>query len=227
MLTKKNILNLIIIPIITIAVSILLGIFLNNSVWGIISLSAGFLNAYYMAIGKWYNYIFGIIFSVTYSANCYFAGLFGFVIFTIIVYTPMQIYGLINWKKNKQNDEVLMKSLNIKKASLLCGLIVLGSAGLGFLLALIPGQNLSFLDSTSQLTNIAGLFLMMIRYRESWYIWLIQNSIDLTIWIINLINGVKDSLMVLIVSVMYLIMNVIGVISWIKIERKQKQILQN
>jgi len=218
---KKNLLNLVIIPIITILVSTVVGILFKNSVWSIISLVAGFLNAYYSAIGKWYNYIYGIIFSFTYSLNCYFAGLFGFAIFTILIYTPMQLYGLINWRKNKQNSEVKMRSLNLKKATLLCIIIITLSLGVGFLLSLIPEQRLSFLDATSQLTNVAGVFLLMIRYRESWYIWLFQNIIDLTIWIINFANNIKDSQMLLITCIMYLIMNIIGVIYWIRIERQQ------
>ena len=53
-------------------------------------------------------------------------------------------------------------------------------------------------------------------------LWLLNNTIDLVIWIINIVKGTVNAEMTLIMSVMYLVMNVIGLICWIKIERKQK-----
>lgn len=46
--------------------------------------------------------------------------------------------------------------------------------------------------------------------------------VDLTIWIINTIGNTPNAVMSLITSIMYLVMNVIGVIAWIKLERQQK-----
>ena len=119
-----------------------------------------------------------------------------------------------------------MKSLNFKKATLLCLSVGALSVGVGFLLSLIPAQNFSFLDSTSQMLNLAGVLLLVMRYRESWYVWLANNIIDLTIWILSFINNAKDSLMMLVVSIMYLIMNIIGLVMWVIIERKQKALLK-
>lgn len=66
---KKNF-QLFIMPAITIIVSIVLGVISGDYFWGIITLIFGFLNAYYMAIGKWYNYIFGLLFSLSYAFVC-------------------------------------------------------------------------------------------------------------------------------------------------------------
>ena len=219
----KKIFLQIIFPLICIAISIILGVVFGDYIIGTITLASGFLNAYYMAIGKWYNYIFGIIFSVVYAIGCYFNGLFGFVIFTIVVYTPLQIYGLINWIKHKEQSEVKVRSLTIANSLLMTFLMLAGSVGLGFLLSLIPGQNLAFLDSTSQIINLCGVVLGTIRFRESWYIWLANNIIDLVIWIINTINRAPYSEMMLITSIMYLVMNVWGIAKWIMLEKHQKE----
>ena len=221
-LTRKQIINYVNIPIITICASIIIGIFFNDVLLGSTTLIFGFLNAYYMAIGKPSNYIFGILFSITYALECYNNGLFGFVIFTILVYTPIQIYGLINWIRHKSNDAIIMKSLKIWHAIVLTLLLAGASFGLGFLLSLIPGQNLAFLDSSSQILNLCGLILIALRFREAWYIWLFNNIIDLIIWIMRLCVGAVNAPMAFIVSIMYFIMNVIGIVLWIKIELKQK-----
>lgn len=219
----KKIFKLFIIPIITTIFSIILGVISGDYFWGIITLIFGFLNAYYMAIGKWYNYIFGLLFSLSYAFVCGKNGLFGWVIFTFIFYLPSQISGMISWFKNKQDDVVEMRSLNLKKSIIVCGSILGGSLLFGYLLHLIPSQQLSFLDGTTQIVNACGIILSLFRFREAWYIWLINNVLDLSIWVINAINSNSDSYMMLITSVMYLVMNVIGVISWIKIEKEQKR----
>lgn len=206
----------------TVIVSFGLGIIFDDYIWGSLTLIFGFLNAYYMAIGKWQNYIYGILFTLTYAYICTVNGLYGWLIFSLLFYVPIQIYGIINWFKNSTGTQVKMKSFNLKNSLIICFSILLFSALLGFLLSLIPSQNLAFLDSTSQIINACGIVLESIRFRECWYIWLANNIIDLCIWIINAVNNTVNSQMALIVSIMYLVMNIIGLISWIKIEKLQK-----
>lgn len=116
-----------------------------------------------------------------------------------------------------------MKSLKAKQAILMCGAIIVFSLAVGLGLSLIPSQNLPFLDSCSQLINVAGVLLCSLRFRECWYIWLANNVIDLSIWIINLCSLSPGSLLMLITAIMYLIMNVVGLINWIKTENKQME----
>ena len=222
-MTKKNIINYVLVPIICACISLILGMIFDDVFIGTSMLFVGLLNAYYMAIGKWTNYIFGILFSIIYAFVCYSNGLYGFLIFTILVYTPIQIIGLINWIKNKQDNTVLTKSLSFLSGMGLTVLVIVCSFLLGFLLTLIPGQNLAFLDSSSQIINLCGVFLMSIRHREAWYVWLMNNTVDLIIWIINISNNSTYSQMAFIVSVMYFVMNIISLILWIKIEKKQKE----
>ena len=211
-----------IIIVATLIISLLLGVVFDDYIWGALTLAFGFLNAYYMAIGRWENYIYGILFTLTYAYICTINGLYGWLIFTIIFYLPVQIFGIVNWFKNKTEDSVEMKSFNLKNSIIICSSIFVGSAILGFLLSLIPSQNLAFLDSTSQIINVSGVVLVSIRFKECWYVWLANNFIDTTIWIVNTINGTANAEMTLITSIMYLIMNVVGLVCWIKTERKQK-----
>ena len=221
-INKRSLLREILINIITIAISITLGILFDDYIWGSLTLIFGFLNSYYMAIGKWGNYIFGILFTLTYTYICTINGMYGWLIFSLIFYLPVQIYGIVNWFKNKQDEQVVMKSFTWKNSMIICGIILAGSAFLGFLLSLIPTQNLAFLDSTSQIINICGVVLVSIRFRECWYVWLANNIIDLIIWIVNIIKHTPNAEMALITSIMYFVMNIIGLICWIVIERKQK-----
>ena len=115
-----------------------------------------------------------------------------------------------------------MRSLNFKKSVFVCGCLIVLSLIFGYLLSCIPSQQLSFLDGTTQMVNVFGIVLSLFRFREAWYIWLINNILDLSIWIINAINGNHSAYMMLVTSIMYLIMNIIGIVLWIRIEKKQK-----
>ena len=222
-MSKKLFLREFLVVFFTLAISILLGIVFDDYIWGSLTLIFGFLNSYYMAIGKWQNYIFGILFTITYTYICAINGLYGWLIFSLIFYLPVQIYGIVNWFKNKEDEQVQMKSFTWKNSLIICSLVILGSTLLGFLLSLIPNQNLAFLDSTSQIINICGVVLVAIRFRECWYVWLANNIIDLSIWIVNIIKHTPNSEMALITSIMYLVMNIIGVICWVVIEKRQKK----
>lgn len=62
---------------------------------------------------------------------------------------------------------------------------IIGSLILSYLLTLIPGQRIAFMDASSNIINLCGVVLMILRFKESWWIWLINNIIDLGIWIIT------------------------------------------
>lgn len=123
----KNTFKNLLFPILITMLSAILGIVCGDILWGTLSLIFGFLNAYFMAIGKWYNYIFGFLFAIVYAYICTINGLFGLLIFTIIFYLPLQVIGLINWFRNKEDAEVKMRSLNLKTATILCVSIIAGS----------------------------------------------------------------------------------------------------
>ena len=91
---------------------------------------------------------------------------------------------------------------------------------MGYLLTLIPSQRLAFMDASSNCINLCGVILMILRFKEAWWIWLINNIIDLIIWIITTVSGGNGAIMMLLVSIGYLLINIYGVIKW-SIEAKK------
>ena len=55
---------------------------------------------------------------------------------------------------------------------------------------------------------------MILRFKESWWLWLINNAIDLGICILTFINKGECSTMMLLVSIGYLFINIYGIIKW-------------
>ena len=86
---------------------------------------------------------------------------------------------------------------------------------------MIPNQQLAFLDASSNIINLCGIILMNLRFKECWAVWLFNNSIDLSIWIISFVKGSPNSTMMLLVSIGYLLINVYGLIKWIKMAKNR------
>ena len=90
------------------------------------------------------------------------------------------------------------------------------------LLNLIPNQRLALMDAASNCINLCGVVLMILRFKEAWWLWFINNIIDLSIWIITTLNNGTGSVMMLLVSIGYLLINIYGMIKWHIDARKSK-----
>ena len=197
--------------------SLICGIMTKDYFLGTLILICGLLNAYYASLGKIYNYIFGALYSLLSAYVCYIDGLYGIAVLSILVYFPSQIQGFFSWNKKKnKNNEVEIRGFTLKNSIVITASCIIGSIVLGFLLSQIPNQQLAFLDSSSNIMQVCGIVLMNLRFKECWVIGLFNNTIDLFIWIINVINGSANSIMMLLVSTGYLLINIYGLIIWIK-----------
>jgi len=213
---KKDIFYTIIILIF----SIICGILSKDYFIGTVILACGLLNSYYASNGKIINYLFGAIYALFVAYVSFINGLYGLAVLSVLVYFPSQIQGYLSWKKYMNDDEVNVRGFTLKLSILIVLICIAGSFGFGYLLSLIPSQNLAFLDSSSNIINLCAVVLMNLRYKEAWMIWLFNNTIDLAIWIINAVKGTPNSIMMLLVSIGFLLINFYGLYKWIKSEKK-------
>ena len=210
-MSKKNI----IITIICIVISIISGIITNDILVGGLILASGLLCAYFASEGKRVNYILGLINYLLMGYVSFKNNLFGIFFFYIFIFSPLQIHGFISWKKNlNQYNNVKVREFTLKNSIIITLSCIIGSLVLGYVLTLIPGQRLAFMDAASNCINLCGVVLMILRFKESWWLWLINNLIDLIIWIITFVNKGEGSAMMLLVSIGYLLINIYGVIKW-------------
>jgi nicotinamide mononucleotide transporter PnuC len=194
----------------------------NNDVLGFIILTLGILNGWYAGLGKWYNYLFGAGFMLLNSYVSFKAHLYGIAFLSLFLYLPLQLHGLFDWhsKKNK-NDSVKIRSFTTTVSILITICCIAGSVALGLILKRLPNQELAFLDGASNAMNICAIILMNLRFRECWWVQLGNNVIDLTIWIINFALGIPNSLMMLIVSICYFVLNIVGLFKWERVKNKK------
>ena len=127
---------------------------------------------------------------------------------------PINIKGYFEWNKNSNKNIVQNRSLGFKKGIVTIILSISMSIFIAYLLQLIPGERLTYLDAFTNVISFMAGILLMLRYNESWILYLINNILDLTLWSINFNSGVFDSLMVLLMSVMYLAINIYALFKW-------------
>lgn len=189
-------------------------------------LFCGLLSAYFASIGKRFNYIFGLIGYLLMGYVAFRNHLYGTGSFYVFVCAPLQIHGFVSWGRNLKNKNVETRRFNIKTSVFVITICTISSAVVGFLLSLIPSQQLSFLDAASNCVNLCGIILMNLRYMEAWWLWLVNNVLDLMIWTCVLIFGSgENAVMMFITCVMYLVVNIYGIYKWMrnsKVERKIK-----
>jgi nicotinamide mononucleotide transporter len=211
----------IIITCICIIISLISGIISNDIIVGGTILLTGLLCAYFASEGKRINYILGLINYLLMGYVSLKNNLYGIVFFYIFIFSPLQVKGFVTWNKNLDDENnVRVREFTLKNSIIITLSCIVGSLLLGYLLTLIPSQRLAFMDASSNCINLCGVILMILRFKESWWLWLINNVIDLSIWVITFVNKGEGSAMMLLVSIGYLLINIYGIIKW-NIEAKK------
>ena len=165
----------IIITLICIAMSVLSEIITQDLLVGGTILATGLLCAYFASEGKRINYILGLINYLLMGYVAFKNNLFGIFFFYIFVFSPLQVHGYLSWKKNLDNEkDVKVREFNLKNSIIITLSCIIGSFVLGYLLSLVPGQRLAFMDASSNCINLCGVVLMILRFKESWWLWLIN-----------------------------------------------------
>ncbi len=204
----------IIVPALVYFISIIIGFLSQNTIIGIIVLITGILNSYYASIGSKINFPLGIINNLALSYIAFKNNNYGLVIFNILLFMPINIKGYFEWNKNSNKNIVQNRSLGFKKGIVTIILSISMGIFIAYLLQLIPKEQLSYLDAFTNVISFMAGILLMLRYNESWILYLINNILDLTLWSINFNRGGFDSLMVLLMSVMYLAINIYALFKW-------------
>lgn len=212
-----------IVTAICIIFSIIIGLFTNDLLIGGSILATGILCAYFASEGKRINYILSLINYLLMGYVSFRNNLYGIFFFYVFVFSPLQIQGFVTWKKNLDEDNnIKVRQFTLKNSIIITLSCIIGSFILGYLLTLIPNQRLAFMDAASNCINLCGVILMILRFKECWWVWLTNNIIDLAIWIITAVNNGHGSVMMLLVSIGFLLINIYGIFKWNLDAKKNK-----
>ena len=190
---------------------------------GLICSVSGVIASIYQARAEIILYAFLLTNTVTYGWVSWENALYGQVIQNIILLLPIQIAGLIAWKRNlakSKNKEIQIKKLTAKKwiitiiGLLICwGLYYLLLVNLPNIVSAIFGVTISpdaspVMDSLTTVLTVTAMILTSLRYIEQWYFWIITN-IGVVLFIQSLLETTN-------ITSAIIVSDFSGMINWIQ-----------
>lgn len=204
------------------------GIILGLSLyWGdgiipIISALTGVTCVIFVSKQMMSNYFFGIVNVGLYAYLAFQSRLYGDFMLNAFYYFPMQFIGLYMWSKAKDTSgDVKAKTLTPKGKIILTVVSIAAIAGYGAGLSLLGG-NIPLIDSTSTVLSVIAQILMVKRYLEQWYLWVLVNIVSIIMWAVSLTEGLGD-MSTLLMWIIFLLNSLYGLYNWRKEHKKNLQ----
>lgn len=153
----------------------------KDSFLSFVSGIAGMISVVQCSEKKMSYYFWSFLQMSTYTIICVQEGLHGKIVENLFYFLTM-ITGVFIWLKNL-DDEKLVKTKSLDFYSILgvfgvaVGLTVMGWGILDNL-----GDSHPMFDSITTVLGILAQILMMLRYKENWILWFIQDIICIAMW---------------------------------------------
>ncbi len=166
-----------------------------------LSLVSGMLGICAVVLGSQGNiltFFFGFGQIVTYTCLCYFERFYAGIAMNIF-YFITQIYGIYSWRRRlmynvptdgmdnnvprKSRTIIYTRRLSVKTFLLLSLIVIILSLFVGWLLSTYTDDTQPYLDAFTTVPAIAAQVLMILAYREQWYIWLFIDLLYVVLWL--------------------------------------------
>ncbi|WP_066875062.1 nicotinamide riboside transporter PnuC [Clostridium mediterraneense] len=212
------------------------------SILGFIVTISGLFAGIYTARAEVPTYIWGTINVFFYIILSLSRHLYAEVILYTIYMLPMNIYGYFAWKKNAQSVEhtnttsstIEVKSLKKSAWSyiIILGIIIwvcygtfvyyLPNIFAHFGMTIAPDKEF-YIDSFTATVTIFAVIVSTKRFKETWYFWLVSDSVGVILYIVSIIQSGSFSFSALSGAIMWtqFVVNAIyGMMVWKKLEKK-------
>ncbi len=188
----------------------------GDEILAIIASVFGLIYTFSAGKGKIYCYFFGIISTIACGYIAFRTALFGTALLYFAYYLPMEILGIIEWKKHliEKTNEIIKTKLSIHGLILLCLFIFFGTATGYFLFDVLKDSN-PLIDSLVVVTSIAAMLMTVKRCIEQWALWTIVNLLSIYMWFIVFSSG-ERTFSIFLIRIVYFILGIYFFISWRK-----------
>jgi len=135
------------------------------------------------AQGNILTFVFGFAQVITYTYLCLTQRFYGEIAINAYYFVTM-IYGVYAWRKRLQGETrtVITRRLSWGGASVLLVATVLCSWLAGWLLATYTDDSQPYLDAFTTIPALVAQVLMILVYREHWFIWLAVDVLSVVLW---------------------------------------------
>ena len=136
------------------------------------------------AQGSIWTYLFGFAQVATYAYLCLVQRFYGEVAINAYYFLTM-IYGVYVWRRHLDRDRktVTPRRLSWQLLVLIVVLTLLGSWLVGWGLATWTDDTQPYLDAFTTVPALVAQVLMILVYREHWYLWLAVDVLSVVLWL--------------------------------------------
>ncbi len=195
----------------------------GNPAWltviNFISAICGVICIFFTAKANISNFIFASVNTIVYAIYLLYWHIWGTAALEIFFYIPTNFISWYYWVKHR--DEQLSQKTKARRLTLLqnmiCTMIVIISAVIYHHILVRMGGEVVWLDAFTLSIGIIATLLEMFRYAEQYVWWLITDFIAVAMYIVHFdaVYLTKKSI--------YLIMAIIGLYNWIRLNRERNR----
>ena len=159
----------------------------SNSASGLISLLSGCLGVCSVCLaaqGSILTYVFGFAQVLTYTYLCWTQRFYGEIAINAYYFLTM-IYGVFAWKNrlNTHSTKVTTRRLKPAFAVTLILAVFIASWLVGWGLAVWTDDTQPYLDAFTTVPALVAQVLMILVFREHWFIWLAVDILSVVLWL--------------------------------------------
>lgn len=191
----------------------------GNPAWltvvNFISAVCGVICIFFTAKANISNFAFATVNTIVYAIYLVYWHIWGTAALEILFYIPMNFVSWYFWAKHR--DQEITHKTKAKKLkvwqNVLCAVIVVASACVYHMVLVKIGGEVAWFDAFTLSIGIIATILELFRYREQYVWWIITDIVSVGMYIVHFdaVYLTKRSI--------YLIMAVIGLINWAKLNK--------
>ena len=195
----------------------------TNPLWltivNFISAVCGIICIFFCAKANVSNFIFGLVNTVVYAIYLLYYKIYGTFCLEVLFYLPMNVASWINWARHrdkKMPEKTMAKQLTMKQR-ILSILVVAVTTLITYEILLKVGGTVALLDALTVAIGLVATVLELYRFAEQYVWWIITDVIAVVMYIVHFdtVYLTKKSI--------YLIMAVIGLRNWIKLNKERNK----
>ncbi len=195
----------------------------TNPLWltiiNFVSAICGIMCIFFCAKANISNFIFAVVNTFVYAIFLWYHKIYGTFALEVLFYQPVNFISWYIWAKHR--DEKYLEKTKAKKLTVLQNVIsaaVIIAGGIIYHAILVKlGGTVAWLDAFTLSIGIIAVILEMFRFKEQYFWWIITDIIAVAMYIIHfdLVYLTKKSI--------YLIMAIIGIINWHKLQKERNK----
>lgn len=198
---ERNRRNTVILLSLGISVQIITYAIAPDNVWALVSALFGVCSVVLCAQGKWLTFFFGFGQILTYTYLCVLERFYGGIAINAF-YFATQVYGIYSWRKLlrekragvsgalaaskgdevKEGDVIPFRRMRGGRFAGLCAVLLVLSLVTGWLLGRYTNDTQPYLDALTTVPAFAAQILLVMAYREQWFIWLFIDLLYVVMW---------------------------------------------